>query len=84
MHWIGTGVTHVRMASFNRCKSDLEEPLCDSYPSSGLLNELRKTKAPLGQCTLFDVYKDFPQCLQVCYRNPDMAAVFNVAKNYKD
>ena len=72
------------MASFNRCKSELQEPLCDSYPSSGLLNELRKTNAPLAQCTLFDIYKDFPQCLQVCYRNPDMAAVFNVAKNYKD
>ena len=55
----------------------------EEHLSGVLISELAKTKAPLGQCTLLQVYRDHPQCIEVLYRNPDMAAVYNVAKKYR-
>ena len=70
-------IERIVIVSVNSCASS------EKHLSNVLISELAKTKAPLGQCTLLQVYRDHPQCIEVLYRNPDMAAVYNFAKNFK-
>ena len=49
---------------------------------TGLLLRLALIKRPIGAGKLIDVYLERPRSVRECYREPSLAAVYNVAQEY--